>query len=302
MAVGFTSVDSDIRALAAADKPLLLGENVCRGMSQTNWKQGGSWAAGADETDSDYPGTNAYDDFMHLDTRPDASQNTWYWLLDFGAGSSVTFDTAVILGNGTSLNGVQIDFQVADNNAYTTALKTIYTVTPSDNKRVVMLDLDHGIGHEQQYSSVVYARLKFTAGGGCLPSIGEFVLGVRTQLQWKSQVPFDPNNLITDVARFESESGIITDNIRRKKRKKLNLDLPMDESTYITDFESFWEDDLDGGYYPYIYIEDPATTPAAAYWMKETNPELTGPYEVPTVRRFKLNSLEMGPDFYENET
>jgi len=300
MAVTFASLSVADRAFAAADKPIILGKNWMRTDGiLTRWNQTGDWAD-PDESDADGDPLYGRDDQSYRRTYPDASQTLWYYLIDLGAADGI-LNAASILHH-VNLSGVTVTLQVADNATYATNLRDLASITPSDSTRIVMLDLDgDAVGVEQEYSSVRYARLKFAKATGFIPSFGELILSQRTQLPYKSDLPYDPNNLRTRKEIFESDSGVMSSYTFWKKRKIMQLILNQDLAAYISDIETLWEDYLDGGRYPYLFIENPATSPTEAYWMEEQDPELSGPYSGPVRREFRFLSIERGPHFYKIE-
>lgn len=286
-------------AYAAADKPILVGRNWLRESAvATRWNQTGSFAD-ADESDSDGPAARGHDEYDHLQTYPDSSQTNWYYLMDLGAEREI--DTVAIL-NPSNTSGVTIRVQIADNNTFTTRASTLKLDTPTDNNRLIYLTLSHSGATARRYTLTRYVRIYFTKGAGFIPKMGEVIVGRRLQLPYKPTRPFDPNRLVSDIARFQSVSGIQSTYVRSKGRSKLAATLEQDDATQIADFETFWEEHIDFGTQPYLWIPDPNTTPSAAYWMLETSPELSGPFSDPVRRDFVLNALEQGPNYYKLES
>jgi hypothetical protein len=294
--VAFTSLSSTIRALAAADQPLLFGENWMRDLATApQWKQGGSWAAGADETAATGPTSYAYDDWDHQRTYPATAQTVWYFLIDFGASGAGPFDTMAIL-NPANLTSVQVDAQVADNNAYSTNLRTIATVTPTTGARIILLDLDHGVGVEQQYSDTRFMRIKFS-GAAHIPRFGELIVSRRRQLKTSAVGTYDPKPLSSKVAVFESDSGVDVAYTFHKNRRRVQGAWSMHEDAYVSDWESLFETDTDGGTLPFVWIEKPGTASSTALWMRLNTFEMTGPLEGWTERLMSLDAIEKGPNF-----
>jgi chitodextrinase len=103
------------------------------------------------------------------------------------------------------------------------------------------------------------------------------------------------------MASFESNSGIVSSYVFSRNRRKWNAQFTISDSTYISNIESFWTDDTEGGTLPFILVEQPTTAPQAFYWMQMENPELTGPISEYQERNFAFSAKEKGPNYYTDE-
>jgi hypothetical protein len=298
MAIGAgVSIGATDIALRAADKPILMGRNWQRESTAVDpwWNQTGSWA-GIDETDSAGPTVRVYDEFDHLQSFPDANQATWYLLFDFGAAVGV-IDSVAILNHNLNTASAVVDIQVADDSTFATNLKTLESQTPSDDKRLVFLDLDDTAGGGQlRYSNVQYARIKLTTLGA-VPKIGEVIWSRRRQLKHKPSGQWDKSNFRSAISRFESSTGIMTDHVFHKNRRRVSMQLSPHETANIDDLTTFFETEIDGGTLPFILIDDPGTSPTDANWLKYETPEQISPLIGFSQRSFPIVALEQGPNF-----
>ncbi len=282
-------------ALRALDKPLLIGRNWMRTTAiVTRWSVGGTWAT-ADTTDASGDRAYAYDEWDHLRTFPNAAQTDWYFLIDFASG--IAEIDSLLLINPYGLSGVRIRAQIADNNAYDSNLVTVCDVTPSTAARVVQLSLDHTATNPRRYTSVRWMRLWFFDAATCTPKFGELVVGRCRQLPYKPAPPYDKNHLRTHQEIEKTDSCVYSSHVFAKKQRVLSASFTLDSSTDSAALETFWETEIDGGTLPYVWIDDPTTTPANANWMREMEPEFSGPIRVGNVRDFELRSEEQGPNF-----
>lgn len=284
-------------ALRAADKPILLGRNWQRESTAVDpeWSSAGSWA-GADATDATAPTVRVYDEFDHLRSQPNANQATWYLLFDFGAAVGV-IDSVAILNHNLATASATVTVELADDSAFSSNLKSCEAQTPTTDKRMVFLDLDDTAGGGQlRYSSVQYARLKLT-GLGAIPKIGEVIWSRRRQLKHKPEGSWDKSNLRSSIARFESSTGIMTDHVFAKGRRRVSAQFSPHETAYINDLVTFFEDDIEYGTKPFLLIDDPGSTPTDANWLKYETPEQVSPLIGYSQRSFPIVALEQGPNF-----
>lgn len=285
--------------LAAADKPLALARNWLRTLSDARWNQVGTIAT-ADDSHADGPATYGYDEFDNHQTYPASAQNTWYYVIDFGASGLAVVDGIGILNHNLGSEGATcaLQFDANQNDAWS-SVHTAATQTPAanDDKRLVYLDLDHGaVGTAQRYEDVRYARLKFT-GTGIQPKFGELVVSRRRQLERNPNRPRDPNQLTGSQSVFEGSTGIMSAYTYYKGRRKLIDIINPDEASYIADWEALFEDDTDFGTLPFLWIENPNSAPTDANWMRFVNPDLIGPRRSVSDRNFVINAIEQGPNF-----
>ncbi len=289
-------------ALLAADKPILVGAGTNRIASATDirWNTTGSLAS-ADVSHADYPLYRLYDGFSHTYTKPNTSGTAWY--LCFDLGSLVTFDSLAILSHsGLTDVGATVSVEIADNSTFATNLQEVSSfgsvTTPG---RLVDFSVYH-TGSSARVYTTQFIRIKFVDGSAFTPMISEFVVGLRRQLAEKPSRPFDPSSQISTVDSFISSNKIRTDYVQALGQKTLDALLEPHESPYIAELASFFEDDIEHGTLPFLWVPDPTTSPDLAYWMKLSDPELSYPFEDgPTQRSWRLVADEQGPNFVSQE-
>lgn len=297
MAWAAADLSSTVRALAAADKPLILASNVIRSAGGTyKWTAAGG-NADASITDSSYPTTYLHDSQMHLKTRPNASGVDRYLNFDFGA-AGVTFDSIAILNHNLGTLGTYTVLFQIDNVANFASATTIATMTSgTSTKRLVSLDLKDTGSVARSFSGVQYARLKLSKAAGGLPQIGEVILGSRRQLKHQPEIPWDEKHRRTTADRTTTDTGITTTYVRARGQRLMDATLSPAESTYIDDLRSLYESDMDFGRYPFLWIDKPATSPQAAYWMQLDDLGWQMRLVGPTERQVRINAYEQGPQF-----
>lgn len=304
MAYSFADLSATEIADAAADKPLLLGESVIAaakadGAFAAEWSAAGSFA-GADITATGYPVARAYDRAWNTWTKPNAAATTHYLLFDLGA-TVAAFDHCIIGGhNFGTIGGLTVSLEIANASTFATDLIELASWSPgSSNKRLVDLSLGHGVDAAPNvYSSVRYLRIK-TTGGSHTPQIGEIILGRRRQVTNRPRLPYDPISADSEVADFESRSGITTRYTLNRGRVVLSPQFSTSATADRTPFTSWWADCAQGTK-PFVYIEEPQTTPGAARLML-TQPSFRMPAKTYNFRTIDLSMSEIGP-FYDLET
>lgn len=298
MAPSVADLSATDLALYAADKPILVGRNWLRSAGSFRGWDANGVSAFTDIAASGFDSKFGGDDYDHVLTKPNAAATAQYYVFDYGS-EAMEFDCWALLNHNLgTIGGVTVELQVADDNAFSVNLFTIATITPgSSNKRLVSLVLDDSGSTARRWTNYRYFRVKFSKGSAITPQFGEMILGRRRQLKHKPNTPWDPNNLASRIGRFESASGIITDYVFHKGRRKIAADLSPHESAYINDLVTFYETDIDFGTLPFLWIDDPTTSPSDANWMKLVDPELTGPVLDVSERSFAIRAMEHGPNF-----
>jgi hypothetical protein len=184
------------------------------------------------------------------------------------------------------------------NTDFAANLEDVATYDPDsgDNKRVALLDLDHTSGNAQRYTSVEYLRLKFV-GTNIQPNIGEIIIGRRRQLKHKSNLPWDPSKHHSETTEFVTHNGIRTRYVRNKGQQRIVASLTPSDTTLQSDIETFYKTETDFGTLPFVWIEDPNTTPSDALWMHLDNPDLNFPFAGFAKREVVIDAREQGPNF-----
>jgi hypothetical protein len=301
MAWSGSVLSSTLRALMAADKPVLVGGSyVAAAATLTRWNATGSWAT-ADASATTGPARYGGDYYEHLFTSPNTTGTTWYYLLDFGA--NVTFDAAAILHhNFGTVGGLTVTLEVADNNTFATNLATLATWSPgSSSKRLVSLSLKDS-GSDAKSISAQCVRIKMTKGSAFTPSIGEVIIRARRQLSANPDVPWDDMEMVSRGTTHESSDGVESTYMHHAGRRRIEAVLRPYETSYQDDLRNFWLSDIAGGVAPFLWIDKPATDPQGAYWMKQRPLELKFPWLGPAQRELRLVAYEQGTQFVSMES
>lgn len=286
-------------ALYEADRPILLGTNAMRpafadGTTTHRWNQTGSFAT-ADSSASMYGAAYGGDDGSHVLTKPDSAQAAWYYLMGFATGQS--FDSLVIINHNLGSTSATVVLEIADDSAFTTNLVQLCTVTPSDDSRIVELELFHTGSVARLYSGVEYARLKITYAGTDTPQLGEVILSQRLQLSREPADPYDVRNLRGESVLVSSNSGVQTRYVWSKGRRHISARITEVESSGWYAVADFFRDDCDYGQHPLVWIDAPYTEPEKAAWMHWERAELIGPYDGHEARTFQFSLVEQGPHY-----
>ena len=298
MAVTFADLSSDETTYLGLDKPII-GASVLLTTHTLEWRTSGSFASGSDATDASYPAIRAADGKTHLHTRPASNQTTWYYMLNTGT-TTISFDFIVIIGHFFGTDSTTVSVEVADNNAFTTNLREIASWTPSDDNRLVDLSLLHTGADAQRYSTVQFLRVK-TTGASHKPEIGELFLGRRRQLKHKPNLNWDSYGRFSESANFVSQSGVVTRYTHHKGRRDIVANFNPHETAFQTDFTD-WFEQIDYGQKPFIWIDDPSTTPGDAHLMMMTESSMEFPFVGPNERTLLIEAREQGPDFLSLES
>lgn len=279
----------------AADKPLIASQSIPTSPAYAKWVEVGQVGAGnittwTDRTDSDFPIRRAYDGYPHLVTKTDATAaNEWYLAFDFG--SAIDFDCAFLIGtNMGTVNPVTLDLQVADDNAFSTNLKTIGTFTAS-NDRMQDYVLSDGSGAARWTAQ--YAWLKIARVANFTPEIGELILGRRRQMQSMPLNPFDPTSLHDEIGRSRSMGGISHTTVFHRRRFELSATFSEHEDTYINGLIGFWQECNN----TFVWCWEPTTTPGGWNLMSK-DADFDFPSEGWTERTVTLTGSEQGPEEY----
>jgi hypothetical protein len=295
-------------ALAAADKPLLIGLNMANPIYENSarplkWTTTG-FANTGDSDDADGPGAYGCDFHTHLQTYPDSAANTWYYNVTpdtSTVGNSIrAIDSFILLNHNLGTLGATVAVEIADSVDFTSNLIELVSVSPSDDTRIVELELYHTGTVARRYTNIAFARLKIT-GSSIIPKFGEVILGRRRQLKINPLDPWDPLNLVSGIEDTVSLSGVRRRYSAYKGQRKINAVLSAHETVYIDDLEAFYQSDTQWGTQPFVWIDQPATAPEAAYFMHLDSAMLSAPQQGPSQRLFSMAATEQGPHFVTQE-
>lgn len=266
-------------ANAAADLPLLVANNVMGELGAEGapqWRSGGSWAAGTDETITDtviawrtartydgladVPSAGTFDDPQYLICHLDM----------------VAFDTLAILGHnfadidGTSTLVVRVE--IADDEAFTTRLQAIAEWSSDFGRRLVETQLGAGLetGNTDgaRYSDVTYLRIAIEGATG-IPEIGEVYLGTRYSPDHRQDVDTDEQRLASRYEETVADDGSRQRVPRWTGRLQTSLLWMPDDDTYVDLFRDFFAG-TSWGHAPALYIPEPATDERVCYFVRVT--------------------------------
>lgn len=300
MAIGAgVSIGATAIANRAADMPLIMGSNEARSTSKIYWNRNGQFTDGnGNEEDSAGPtsrlGTN--NDFRQ--SYPDTNRVTWYLMFEFTAADGV-IDSVAILNHNLDTADAIVDVELADDQDFTTNLKSCEQQTPTTDKRLVFLDLDDTAGGGQlRYSNVQYARIKLTSLAS-VPKIGEVIFARRRQLGHNPMMPYNDKSGRSRVEDWYSDSGVRVRYVRTKGQRVGSISLREASDTYVDDLITFFRDDIDHGTLPFLWIDEPSTTQSDAFWMQliGPQPDLDFPLVDYIERNWTLQVEELGPNY-----
>jgi hypothetical protein len=199
--------------------PMACAVNLCR-QATIEWRSGGSWASGSDQTVAANPTRYLYDGYAHRVSKASTTGNT-FLLIDFGA--EVQFDFLAILGhNFSDLPGGDngnIYFEIADSNDYNTNKVKIMAFAEgigTDN-RILIPNLGNEIElpsenlslHDPLVWTARYFRIRFEAvPGGITPEIGEIYIGLRCQFSGRPNMPEDRYDYKNSIIESQGSHGL----------------------------------------------------------------------------------------------
>lgn len=310
MAWSSADISASELTLAAADKPILVGVQGLESPTTARWDTNGSLADGSDQAESGYPSRWAYDRRSGKRTKPASSiLSTWYFACDRGS-TLQDFDCVFIVDTTFYNYGTTVTIQIADDNAFSSNLKTIATwstIVSHTKRRHAELALNHtgsGSSNAQRYSNVRYLRMVMAGTFGTeVPAFGELWLGRRRQMKHKGNTPFygTADYMQGSQRNFNTGAGENLSAVRYYGQRVIDLNFNPSEDTYHTNVRS-WFRDCGWGTRSFIYVEDPHTYPERFNVAKLDDPKLayalvTGNAE----HEFSLRATEQGPSFLDVE-
>tara|TARA_Y100000310_G_scaffold338740_1_gene429300 strand:+ start:891 stop:1781 length:891 start_codon:yes stop_codon:yes gene_type:complete len=281
-------------ALVSGDKPVLVAKHVIASAapsgSNIKWLAGDN-LTGTDITHASYPIKRVFDKHQHLYTKPNTGGIEFN--LSMNLGAAYEFDMIMIGGHNFGTEGsLTVKFEKGTDATFGSTT-TLSTWTPgSSDKRLVSLVLDTGGDGTALRWTEQYLRINIT-GSTFTPQIGEIWVGRRRHLPYKFNVTSQDKRTRSEVVRFESRGGTTTHYTLSKGRALRDGMVEMDGSTHISDVSSWWEES-DYGTQPFLWIEEPGTTPANCHVMT-TEPELSFELTGPSSRALDLKMVENSP-------
>lgn len=302
-AVTAASDQSDYITWLDDDKPLLGVQRIPVSPDVAIWSNADEAAVGGEtggtpRTNTTYPIKNAYDDLVDLVTKPSVAvvtDNVWYIVFDLGI--TVTIDMAAIIGhNFGTLGGVTITLEVDDVGTFDSGnLQTIATwTTPTDDDRLIELELKHTGSVALEYFDLQFIRLKIAAAGDIIPEVGDLFLGKRYQLKSNPRVGFDPTSLHGESEITRTGGGVVHKIIRHDRRFDLNASLRPSVTNRINDIINWYR----GASRAFIWIREPGTSPNTWHYMIRYPDDLDFPSGGYSKRDVTIQAIEQGPENY----
>lgn len=309
MAWSAADIDSAEITDAAADYPLFLAGHVIRGASSganfdARWNADGNFATAADNN-ATYPPRRAYDSQSHIDTRSNTavtSGNPQWLIFDAGTGEVFAdFDCVMIGGHNLGTNSATCNLYVA-NGANVSAGTQIATWSPSDDKRLVSLDLDDAANaNPQRFTGARYVGIQITVLSGSFnPRIGEVWLGRRRQLSNNFRTGHNPDQAMSIITEYESQSGVVQAYIGARDRRMVSGNYVTNTSAKASTVIAIYSDS-DDATKPVVYVPDPNSAATTAYVMRLNKGTLMGgSQDSSTIRNWSFNMREAAP-FFDRE-
>lgn len=283
----------------AADKPLILSDNLVRStLRDIRWTTSGT-QSGTDYTDNSYPITRLYDGRLWRPSKPSNQSTATYYLniqIDVSTVDSVFVEFLDLSETYT------VTVEIADDASHTTHTATLATWSglSAEHKRRCWLD---GTNSRQ---SLEYIRLKFVNGTGtAVPSVGEVFVSGQRQLSrnWNVGGEYDDAPLSASVRDFRARNRSTSRYVdARGFRDIIGKAWPTGSDSYglddVSRFRAIFAE-CNHGAEPVVYIESPATSPHEAlfgFLKPENRMPLQGPY-----KRIKEFYLSEEPPFLARE-
>lgn len=298
-----------------ADKPMIMANNIVSDFTVSpQWRLSGSWASGADITNSTFPVVRAFDGQAFGQTRPTigASEVQVSFICDLTTGTDGphTWDTAVIWGHNLATLGTNFNAEltISDLNTFATDAST-RTVAQWNGAggfttaRLVSTQLSDGSGVlNQRYTTVRYMRLRFITTTGFLagaPGFGELWLGRRRQMSYFPDTPWAEANLQSDVTDFVSRSGSRTRYVRNRGQRIFEPTWRFDGAdanglNQETETRA-WFNECRQGSRPFVFFESPSVAIPTAHVCYLDPPKMDMPILGPFEREISMRFAESAP-------
>jgi len=299
MSWGSAALNSNYVTWMAADKPLLLGENRLRdAITATRWTASHGFSY-ADVTAADGPISYSYDGYTDLRTYSTTAGTAWRYLLFDFSGDSIWFDTIAFIGTNFDSVVSQMLIRIANNSDFSSSLTTIYSDTSVSGDRHILTSLYHTGSSPLQYYTVPYLSIGLYATAA--PEIGEIFIGRRTQLKTSPFGSWDRRHLRNQEALVQAAGGPTTKYVYDRGQRLLRASIQAHETARIGDIETFHRDYIQHGRYPFVWVDQPTTSPNTGGLFITDQAEFTSPYDGPYRRDYLLSAHEQGPDYVEHE-
>ena len=291
--------------LVTNDKPILVGSHAVAKAAPNAANMRfvtGNDLNGTTRTLAGFPTDLAYDFYNHTYTKGDTtSAATWYLSMDLGADATRVFDVLMVAGHNLgTIGGLTVSLEVGTSDAFSSVTEIFSTTPGTSNKRIVSVDLSD-TSTPKQWTGEQFVRLKMTKGSGWSgPQIGQLWLGQRRHLPYNFDGSTQGSRIRSEVIRHSSLSGITTNYTHSKGQALREGALTLDTAADHTMVENWWED-TDYGAKPFLWIENPGTSPADCHVMTSVDTELTFEDNGPFSKELDLGMRESAP-FLSGET
>ena len=292
--MAITALGAPELALVTNDKPVLVGSNAVSSASIKHWVRSGDITGTPTNYDvAASPISRVYDGHSHLTSKPSTGNALQYLSFDLGADVD-DWDMIMIGGHNFGTLALSSCYVQAGADATFGSLSTIHDFhtgggTMSSDKRLVAFLANRYSGEHARYIRLNLQK----SGGSVIPQVGEFWLGRRRHLPYKFNVAGQNKRTRSEVQMFESRSGITTRYILSQGRAVREGSIEMDGSTHIDDVTEWWKETSYGSK-PFLWIEDPSTSPQDCHVMT-CEPELSFDSTGPSSRMLDLAMVESAP-------
>lgn len=262
------AVSANELAALAADKPLILADNVLRRATAARWTLTGT-IAGADVSDVDHPPWMAWDGHLYLGTFPATAQTDHYYLNVTLAADEV-FD-CLFLKHTLVPAACTLDIQACSPNDWSAPI-TLWSQALTSINRIVRLSLNGAGGANRRFTDFRNFRLHYHAGAAFAPPrIGELVLARRRQLSGKAWYPYDDAPSGGLGATYKARG-------RARKRHRFAGRFTDVKGTWtvhdgnyglddVSTIRDLWRECADGDW-PVVYIEEPGSNASKALFSE----------------------------------
>ena len=259
-------------ARMTADVPMFVHSNVTGDVGPDGvpqWRNGGSWAAGTDETVSDavltWSTSRLYDGRGTTPTRG-ASDDPQHLICSL---DEVTFDAIAIIGhNFLAATVSEVRVEIADDDAFTSRLEVLATWTSGFGSRLVSTTLGAAPGPipPARYSNVPYLRVVIE-GASSDVQIGELFLGTRWAPPQPQDDDADERATASLVDTAEAQSGRVQRVPRWTGRLQTALTWHPDTAEDVAGWRALYAGSQ-WGRDPVLWIPAPSSAPEAAYLVR----------------------------------
>jgi hypothetical protein len=309
MTVGFADLASWEQTAYTGNKPLMLATNNDDKITKASSGWFDTYTGSTDDTDETAVSNarvRAYDRIGALTVASDTARTSPAFRLSIG--STITFDTVVIMGHnfGSVTNGgssITADIIASDSDG-AVVISDAITIASGDNSRLVFTFLYNTGGSKPSFPQRVtipgstrriHLRLQNVSGStSTKPALGEMWVGQRRQFKHNPNLPFDDKSETGLVSDFASKSGLTQRYIYHRGKALRTINKSVVDSDELASIEGAF-DDSDDFTKPVVWIENPSQSSPDAYLMLVESPTLSLTLQGPTERIFTTSLIEQPP-------